>query len=138
MLDYVLAAQWSFAVGSERFVLPKRLFKDTVGCFHSRSLMFSVDGTNAMDLQPAGDLAPAASRAHRRKRNVAATVALALVCSGVTSCSNTQIGLSVTAIAAVLVGTTVGVTLAVQHSHHTLQGCIVPSGDGLELRLGAC
>jgi hypothetical protein len=57
------------------------------------------------------------------------------VCSGVTSCTKTQVGLSVTAIAAVLVGTTVGVTLAVQHSHHTLQGCIVSNANELELRI---
>ncbi len=62
-------------------------------------------------------------------------VSLALVCSGATSCTKTQIGLSVTAIAAVLVGTTVGVTLAVQHRHHTMQGCIVPNGNELDLRI---
>lgn len=88
-----------------------------------------------MNEQPAVDLPQVGSRALRRKRNIAAAVALAMGCSGVTSCSRTQVGLSVTAIAAVLVGTTVGVTLAVQHSHHTLQGCIVPSANGLELRI---
>ena len=44
--------------------------------------------------------------------------------------------LSVAAIAAVVVGTTLGVTLAVQHSHHTLQGCIFSGANGPELRLG--
>jgi len=57
------------------------------------------------------------------------------MCSGATSCTKTQVGLSVAAIAAVVVGTTVGITLAVQHSHHTLQGCIFSGANGLELRL---
>jgi len=97
--------------------------------------MFGVSGRNAMDAQPAADLPTVGLPALRRKRNIAAAVTLALVCSGVTSCSKTQVGLSVTAIAAVLVGTAVGVTLAVQHSHHTLQGCIASGLNGLELRM---
>ena len=58
-----------------------------------------------------------------------------LCARGLTSCSNTQIGLSIGAIAAVVVGTTVGVTLAVQHSHHTVQGCIYSGTNGLEVRM---
>jgi hypothetical protein len=42
--------------------------------------------------------------------------------------------LSSAGIAAVVVGTTVGITLAVQHSHHTVQGCIFSDADGLKLR----
>jgi hypothetical protein len=57
-----------------------------------------------------------------------------LVCSGATSCSTTQIALSVTAIAAVGAGTAVGITLAVQNSNHTLQGCLFSGPSGLELR----
>ena len=90
-----------------------------------------------MDAQPATNLPSIGARALRLGRTVAAAVTLALVCSGVTSCTKTQVGLSVTAIAAVLVGTTVGVTLAVQHSHHTLQGCILSNAvaSDLELRM---
>jgi len=36
--------------------------------------------------------------------------------------------------AAVVVGTTVGVTLAVQNHRHTLQGCVFSGPVGLELR----
>ncbi len=88
-----------------------------------------------MIAQPAAGLPASPSRTPRRRRIIAATAATAFVCSGLTSCSNTQIGLSIAAIAAVVVGTTVGVTLAVQHSHHTLQGCIYSGVNGLELRL---
>lgn len=57
------------------------------------------------------------------------------MCAGMTSCTKTQVSLSVAAMAAVVVGTTVGITLAVQHSHHTLQGCISSGANGLELRM---
>jgi len=97
--------------------------------------MFGVSRRNAMDVQHAADLPPVVSRALRRKRNIAVAVTFALVCSSVTSCTKTQVGLSVTGIAAALVLTTVGVTLAVQHRHHTLQGCIAPNATGLELRI---
>ena len=60
----------------------------------------------------------------------------ALVCSGATSCSKTQVALSVTAMAAVVVGTTVAVTYTVQNSHHRLQGCVFSGPNGLELRTG--
>ncbi len=74
-------------------------------------------------------------RVTSRRRVIAGTASLALLCCSLTSCTKTQVALSVTAIAAVVVGTTVGVTLAVQHSHHTLQGCITTGPDGPELRL---
>jgi hypothetical protein len=64
-------------------------------------------------------------------------VLVALVCSGATSCSRTQVVLSSAAIAAVLVGTTVGITYAVKHSHHTLQGCVSSDDNGLKLRTSA-
>jgi hypothetical protein len=89
-----------------------------------------------MNAQPAADLPTVVSRALRRKRSIAAVAMLALLSSGVTSCTKTQVGLSTAAIAAVLVATTVGVTLAVKHSHHTLQGCIFSGANGLELRIG--
>lgn len=88
-----------------------------------------------MEAQPASDLRPASSRVTRRERIIAVAASAALVCSGVTSCTNTQIALSTAALAAVVVGTTVGVTLAVQRSHHTLQGCIFSGTNGLELHL---
>jgi hypothetical protein len=61
-------------------------------------------------------------------------VLVALVCSFATSCTQTQVALSSAAIAAVVVGTTVGVTYAVKHHHHTLQGCVFSDADGLKLR----
>lgn len=70
-----------------------------------------------------------------RQRITALAVAAAVVCSGAASCTKTQVALSGAAIAAVIVGATVGVTLAVQHSHHTLEGCIFTGPDGLKLRL---
>jgi hypothetical protein len=76
--------------------------------------------------------ANAASRASRRKRITAVTVFAALVCSGATSCSRTQVALSSAAIAAVVVGTTVGITYAVKHHHHTLQGCVFSARSSLK------
>lgn len=74
------------------------------------------------------------SRVGRRRRITAAALSVALACSGATSCTTGQVALSSAAIAAVVVGTTVGITLAVQHSHHTLQGCLFSDGDGLKFR----
>jgi hypothetical protein len=59
---------------------------------------------------------------------------MAVVCFGATSCTKTQVALSSAGIAAAVVGTTVGITLAVQHSHHTLQGCMFSDAGGLKLR----
>ena len=75
----------------------------------------------------------ASSRTSRRTRTYAIAAIAALACSGATSCTRTEIVLSVTAMAAVVVGTTVGVTYAVQNQHHTLQGCVFygPRGPGL-------
>jgi surface antigen len=70
----------------------------------------------------------------RRLRITVLAVSAALLCSGATSCTKTQIGLSIAAIAAVVVGTTVGVTLAVQNQRHTLQGCVFSGPGGVELR----
>lgn len=75
------------------------------------------------------------SRTGHGQRVMVAATAAALLCSGISSCTKTQVALSSAAIAAVIVGTTVGVTLAVQHSHHTLEGCIVSDKRGLKLRL---
>ena len=88
-----------------------------------------------MSARPAGEVSPIFSRVTRPQRIVAVTASVVLVCSGVTSCTKTQVALSSAAIAAVVVGTTVGVTLAIQHSHHTLQGCISSDANGSELRL---
>lgn len=76
----------------------------------------------------------ASSRASRLQRISVFAASALLVCCGATSCSKTQIGLSVAAIAAIGAGTAVGITLAVQNSHHTLQGCLVSGPGGLELR----
>ena len=76
------------------------------------------------------------SRASRRQRITAFAAFVALACSGATSCTKTQESLSVAAIVAVLVGTTVGITFAVQNSHHTLQGCVFSDANGLKLRTG--
>lgn len=88
-----------------------------------------------MRAQAAADLPPLSTRATRRQRIIAGYASAALLCCNLTACTKTQVSLSVAAIAAVVVGTTVGVTLAVQHSHHTLQGCITSGGNGPELRL---
>ena len=76
------------------------------------------------------------TRASRGQRVTAVAVFVGLVCSGASSCTKTQVALSSAGIAAVLVGTTVGVTLAVQHHNHTLQGCVFSDADGLGLRTG--
>ena len=89
-----------------------------------------------MTAKPAAGLPALFARFFRCLRITAVATLITLVCSGVTSCTKTQVSLSVAAMAAVVVGTTVGVTLAVQHSHHTLQGCISSGVDGTELRLG--
>jgi hypothetical protein len=88
-------------------------------------------------VQPASDQSAepeASSRASCRHRITAVAVFVALVCSGATSCTRTQVALSSAAIAAVVVGTTVGVTYAVKHHHHTLQGCVFSDASGLKLR----
>jgi len=71
---------------------------------------------------------------NRRQRIAASAVLIALVCCGATSCTKTQVALSTTAIAAVIAGTTVGVTYAVKHHNHTLQGCVSSDADVLKLR----
>jgi hypothetical protein len=76
----------------------------------------------------------APSRASRRQRIIAVAVFASLVCSGATSCTKTQVGLSIAGTAAVVVGVTVGITLAVQNHNHTLQGCAFSGSSGLELR----
>jgi hypothetical protein len=76
----------------------------------------------------------ASSRVSHRQCITAFALFAALACSGATSCTKTQVGLSVAAIAAVVVGTTVGITFAVQNSHHTLQGCVFSDANGLKLR----
>jgi surface antigen len=60
-------------------------------------------------------------------------VAAALVCSGTTSCTKTQVGLSVAALAAAVVVTTVVITRTVENQHHSLQGCLFTSPGGVEL-----
>src|ERR1039458_5581913 len=90
-----------------------------------------------MKAHPASDLsvAPeASSRASRRQHITAVAVLVALACSGATSCSRTQVALSSVGIAAVVVGTTVGITYAIKHNHHTLQGCVFSDANGLKLR----
>ncbi len=69
-----------------------------------------------------------------RHRATTIAASFVIVCFGATSCTKTQVALSSAGIAAVVVGTTVGVTLAIQHSHHTLQGCMYSDADGLKLR----
>jgi hypothetical protein len=76
----------------------------------------------------------APSRVSGPQRIVAVAVIIALACFGTTSCSKTQVGLSIAATAAVVVGATVGITLAVQNHNHTLQGCAFTGPSGLELR----
>ncbi len=90
-----------------------------------------------MKAQPASELSTApeaSSRARRRQRIAAAAMSVALVCSGTTSCTRTQIVLSSAAIAAVVAGTAVGVTYAVKHHNHTMQGCVFSDANGLKLR----
>ena len=75
------------------------------------------------------------SRVRRCHRIITVAVLATLVCTGATSCTRTQIALSTAALATIAVGTTVGVTYAVKHHHHTLQGCVYsdPAG-GVKLR----
>ena len=87
-----------------------------------------------MPAQPDLCLSSAAMRARRRQRTIAAVLITPLLGLGVTSCTRTQVALSSAGIAAVLVGTTVGVTLAVQHHNHTLRGCVSSDADGFKLR----
>jgi hypothetical protein len=102
---------------------------------HQSTQLFRVLEAIPLRTQSAAVLPTLFSGVSRRRRMIAVAASVALVCSGTTSCTNTQVGLSIGAVAAVVVGVTVGVTLAVQHSHHTLQGCIVTGVDGMELRL---
>jgi hypothetical protein len=88
-------------------------------------------------VQPVSDpsTAPEApTRASRRQRITAVAAFVALVCSGATSCSRTQVALSAAAIGVVVVGAAVGVTYAVKHHNHTLQGCVFSDASGLKLR----
>jgi hypothetical protein len=90
-----------------------------------------------MKARPASELSalPETSpRSNRRRHITSLALFISLVCSGVTSCTKTQVALSTTAIAAIVVGTTVGVTYAVKHHNHTLQGCISSNADVLKLR----
>lgn len=87
--------------------------------------------------QPASDpsaMPEASFCAFCPKRSVALALLAALLCSGATSCTRTQIALSVAAIAAVAAGTTVAITYTVQNHHHTLQGCLFSGPGGLQLR----
>ena len=88
-----------------------------------------------MSVGLAPDMPRVSSLVFRRRRATAAAVSLTLLCSGLSSCTRTQVALSITAGAAIVAGTAVGITLAVQHSHHTLEGCIISDGNGLSLRL---
>jgi len=83
----------------------------------------------------APEIPSVSSPVSRRRRTTAAAVTFTLMCSCLTSCTKTQVGLSIAAGAAIVAGTAVGITLAVQHSHHTLEGCITSDGNGLSLRL---
>jgi hypothetical protein len=84
---------------------------------------------------PAVSAVPEAiSCAGRRRRLTAVAVLAAVLCSGATSCTKTQVGLSIAAIGVAVVGITVGVTYAVQSQHHTLQGCLFSDAGGLKLR----
>ncbi len=85
-------------------------------------------------LVPAPSATPRASSRACRRQRIAAAVVVALVCSGATSCTRTEIALSATAIGVAAVGTTVGVTYAVKHHNHTLQGCVLSDASGLKLR----
>ena len=89
-----------------------------------------------MKAQPASDIsvAPETSLRAGCRRITAVAVSVAFVCSGATSCTRTQVALSSAAIAAVVVGTTVGVTYAVKHHNHTMQGCVFSEGNELKLR----
>ena len=70
----------------------------------------------------------------RGQRITAFTLFVALASCGMTSCTKTQVALSTAGIAAIIAGTTVGVTLAVKHHNHTLQGCVSSDADALKLR----
>jgi hypothetical protein len=85
-------------------------------------------------LQAASDPSATSSLASPRKRINAFAALAVLVCFGATSCSRTQVALSAAAMAAVIAGTTVAITLAVENHHHTLQGCVFSGQGGMELR----
>ncbi|HEY1578565.1 MAG TPA: hypothetical protein VGF82_15975 [Terracidiphilus sp.] len=64
----------------------------------------------------------------------AVAILAGLVCTGTTSCTRTQVALSAAAMATIVVGTTVGVTYAVKHHNHTLEGCVFSDPAGTKLR----
>jgi hypothetical protein len=84
-------------------------------------------------VQSATSETPLASR--HRLRITALAVIASLACSGTTSCTKTQIGLSIGGIAAGLVLITVGTTIAIKdHNDHTVRGCIYSDAEGFKLR----
>jgi hypothetical protein len=113
-------------------------FRGHVKKLHRQSLSFSFTWRQSLEIaQPVpGPSAKrgASSHASLRQRINAFAVFATLACFTTTSCTRTQVALSVTAMAAVVVGTTVGVTLAVQNHRHTLQGCVSSGPSGLQLR----
>lgn len=77
----------------------------------------------------------ASSTSRRRLRITALALIASLACCGTTSCTKTQIGLSIGGIAAGLVLITVGTTIAIKdHNDHTVRGCIYSDAEGFKLR----
>ncbi len=75
------------------------------------------------------------STSRRCLRITTLAVIASLACSGTTSCTRTQIGLSIGGIAAGLVLITVGTTVAIKdHNDHTVRGCIYSDAEGFKLR----
>lgn len=73
--------------------------------------------------------------AGRRLRIITLALVASLACSGTTSCTTQQIAFSTAGIAAGLVLTTVGITVAIKdHNDHTVRGCIYSDASGFKLR----
>jgi hypothetical protein len=71
----------------------------------------------------------------RRLRITAVAVVASLACSGTTSCTEKQVVLSSVGIAAGLVLTTVGITLAIKDARdHTVSGCVYSDAGEFKLR----
>jgi hypothetical protein len=71
----------------------------------------------------------------RRLRITALALVASLACSGTTSCTKTQAGLAIGGVAAGLVLTTVGITIAIKDQHdHTVRGCVYSDAGGFKLR----
>jgi hypothetical protein len=79
-------------------------------------------------------LAETSPRTNGCRRVTVVALLASFVCLGASSCTKTEIGLSIAGIGAAVVLTTVVVTHEVGNQRHTLKGCLISGPNGLELR----